>query len=159
MVSQTQATIIAALVGLIGGFVAAEISRRQKADELFFQALNFLGGKTQVRNLGIAAIELYWKQRRHREVSALLLVGVAIYLLAESDQTTEEHEKYNLERIVALLLSDTRPSARRAAQYAKLRDILRRPPPQLAAPVKGVQIDQNQRNTWAIALDRLARTR
>ncbi len=123
--SEIQATIIAARIGLIGGFVAAEFRRRQKADELYFQALNFLGGGTQLRNLGFSAIELYWTNRRHRDVSALLLVGAAIYLLTESKQTTAKHEQYNLDRIMALLLSDTQPSVKRAGAYRSLLEVLR----------------------------------
>ena len=153
--SDPSATIVAALVGLVGGFVAAEIGRRQKADELFFQALNFLGGKTQVRNLGVAAIELYWRRRRNREVSALLLVGVAIYLLTESKQTHEEHELYNLERIIALLQTDTKPSRRRADAYQKLRDVLRRTPS--ADSTKGVHVEAMVRQRWAASFDRLSK--
>jgi hypothetical protein len=143
MLSGPQATIIAGLLGLIGGFVAAEINRKQKADELFFEALKFLGGGTQVRNLGIAAIELYWEQKRHREVSVPLLVGAAIYLLTQSKQTVAEHEQYNLERIIDMLKSDHNPTQKRATAYARLHKILLQKPGQ-----RGVQVPNDLRESW-----------
>ena len=66
---QPTATLLAAIVGFVGGLIAARATYQQKSDELFFKALDFLGGGSQKRNLGIAAIELYWSNKRHRAVS------------------------------------------------------------------------------------------
>jgi hypothetical protein len=82
-VSDTAATIIGALIGFVGGLVAARAAYQQKADELFFKALDFLGGGSQKRNLSVAAIELYWSNKRHRPVSVSLLIGSALYLLVQ----------------------------------------------------------------------------
>ena len=106
MLSESTATLLGALIGFIGGLVVARYQYRQKSDELFFKALDFLKGKTQARNLGIAAIELYWANRRHRALCTSLLVGTAIYLLLESNQRAKAHELNNLCRVMQLLLSD-----------------------------------------------------
>jgi hypothetical protein len=102
-ISAPIATVIGALIGLIGGFVVAEINRRQKADELFFKALDFLQGGSQKRNLGLSAIELYWRRKRHRPLCVSLLAGSAVYLLRESKQDDASHELYNLDRIMDFL--------------------------------------------------------
>ncbi|CAM5539900.1 hypothetical protein SAFG77S_06355 [Streptomyces afghaniensis] len=104
MISQPVATLIGAAVGAVFGFAASELNRRQKVDELFFAALNFLGGGSQRRNLGISAIELYWKGKRHQKLCTSLLTGSAIYLLRQSSQRTAAHEAFNLHRIMELLL-------------------------------------------------------
>ena len=106
--SQSTASIIAAviagLVGILVGLIAASIQYRMKSDELFYKALDFLGGGSQVRNLGIAAIELSWNKRRFRTTSTALLIGSALYLLLASEQGEAPHEVYNLRRIMNHLL-------------------------------------------------------
>lgn len=102
---ESSATIIAALVGFVGGLVVAAFTFRQKADELFLAGLEYLDHGSQRRNLGIAALELSWPSRRHRVVTVQLLVGVALYLLLESEQRDAAHEVANLERIMELVTS------------------------------------------------------
>ena len=101
------ATVIVGLVGLLSGYVAAHLEFVRRTDELWLKALEFLAGQSQKRNLGIAAIELYWRKKRHRELSIPLLVGAAIYLLEESMQGSAAHEVHNLHRIMRLLLNDS----------------------------------------------------
>ena len=55
--SDAAAAIIAALIGFVGGLIVAAFTFRQKADELFLAGLQYLGGGSQERNLGIAALE------------------------------------------------------------------------------------------------------
>src|SRR5215471_3683243 len=98
------ATVIGAFIGFVGGMVTARVTYVQKSDELFFKALDFLGGGSQKRNLGIAAIELYWSNKRHRPVCVSLFIGSAIYLLIQSDQDNAAHELHNLDRIMTHLL-------------------------------------------------------
>ncbi|MEQ1764260.1 MAG: hypothetical protein ABL984_14105 [Pyrinomonadaceae bacterium] len=124
---QPTATIIAAslvfvgtFAGFVGGLVVARATYRQKSDELFFKALDFLGGGSQKRNLGIAAIELYWSNRRHRPVSVSLLIGSALYLLSESKQDDASHELHNLERIMTHLLRRESRAATSSKQYERL---------------------------------------
>jgi hypothetical protein len=117
---QPTATILSALVGFVGGLVVARATYQQKSDELFFKALDFLGGGSQKRNLGIAAIELYWSNKRHRPVSVSLLIGSAIYLLLQSGQEDAGHELHNLDRIMTRLLrTDSRRFTSRS-QYERL---------------------------------------
>jgi hypothetical protein len=103
--SGASATILAALIGFLGGLIVAAFTFRQKADELFLVGLQYLEGGTQKRNLGIAALQLSWGSRRHRRVIAQLLVGVATYLLLESKQEDAVHEVQNLRAIQRLLTS------------------------------------------------------
>ena len=120
VVDQPTATLLAALFGFIGGLVAARAAYQQKADELFFKALDFLGGGSQKRNLGIAAIELYWSNKRHRPVSVSLLVGSAIYLLYESKQDDAAHELHNLDRIMTRLVRQESRKFSTKTQYDRL---------------------------------------
>jgi hypothetical protein len=103
--SDASATVIAALIGFVGGLVVAAFTFRQKADELILAGLQYLEGGSQKRNLGIAALELSWSSSRHRIVIARLLVGVALYLLLESKQEDAAHEIENLRSIMKLLTS------------------------------------------------------
>ncbi len=124
--NQPTATIIAALVGLLVGLVAAGVQYRMKSDELFYKALDFLGGGSQVRNLGIAAIELSWKKRRFRPISTALLIGSAVYLLLASKQEEAAHEVYNLRRIMKHLLHSDTYKAGTQAEYEQLQAALQK---------------------------------
>ena len=117
---QPIATVLGALIGFIGGLVVARATYQQKSDELFFKALDFLGGGAQKRNLGIAAIELYWSNKRHRPVSVSLLIGSALYLLLQSGQEDAAHELHNLDRIMTHLLRKESRSFTSRAQYERL---------------------------------------
>ena len=117
---QPTATILAALVGFVGGLVIATATYRQKSDELFYKALDFLGGGTQNRNLGIAAIELSWDNPRHRAVSVSLLIGSALYLLLESKQKDAAHELHNLEQIMDRVLRVESKNVSTLSQYMRL---------------------------------------
>jgi len=110
--TEQQAIIIAALIGVIGtilgfagGLIVARYTIRQKADELFLDGLQYLGGGSQVRNLGIAALDLAWESERHRKYITPLIVGSALYLLLESRRKDAAHEIYNLRRLVKLLIA------------------------------------------------------
>jgi hypothetical protein len=124
--SDASATIIAALIGFVGGLVVAAFTFRQKADELFLAGLQYLEGGSQKRNLGIAALELSWSSRRHRRVIAPLLVGVALYLLSESKQQDAAHEIENLRSIMKLLTSKKGRSCLGADQRTTLLQVLRK---------------------------------
>jgi hypothetical protein len=117
---QPTATLLAAIVGFVGGLVAARATYQQKSDELFFKALDFLGGGSQKRNLGIAAIELYWSNKRHRDVSVSLLVGSALYLLYESKQEDAAHELHNLDRLMTRLVRPESRAFSTRTQYERL---------------------------------------
>ncbi len=99
-----------ALAGLaFATIVQISIDRRQrmqKTDELFLKALDFLGGGSQERNLGISAIELYWTDTRHKALCISLLIGSVIYLLSESKHKDAAHEQYNLRRMMRLITAE-----------------------------------------------------
>jgi len=98
------AAVIAALFGLMAGGFAVGYENARKKDELFYKALDFLGGGSQERNLGIAAIELYGTKKKHHALSVSLLIGSAIYLLKESKQKDAAHELNNLNRMMTFIL-------------------------------------------------------
>jgi hypothetical protein len=93
------------LIGVAGTLVVQRYVIRQKAHELFLTSLEHLDGGSQEPNLGISALEFYWKDYAS-EVQLIVpsLVGAAIYLLTESKQGEAQHERYNLKRIMRLLL-------------------------------------------------------
>ena len=155
---QPTATILAALVGFVGGLVAATVAYlvargtyQQKSDELFFKALDFLGGGSQNRNLGISAIEMSWSNKRHRPVCVSLFIGSAIYLLLQSGQKDAAHELHNLDRIMTHLL---RPDAARwtsALQYQRLLDAVRKA--QQPNRTAGLTVEPGKLKEWEGKLD------
>jgi hypothetical protein len=151
--SDPAATIIGALIGFVGGLVAARAAYQQKADELFFKALDFLGGGSQKRNLGIAAIELYWSNKRHRPVSVSLLIGSALYLLAESKQEDAAHELHNLDRIMTHLLRKESRDATSKAQYQRLLAAIKGA--QEPNRTTGLQVPKQQIESWEKAVTSL----
>ena len=108
--SDATGAIIAALIGFIGGLIVAAYTFRQKSEELFLTGLQFLEGGSQKRNLGIAAMELSWTNKRYRRIITSIFVGVASYLLLESKQEDAAHELKNLDRVMKILTS---PKGRR----------------------------------------------
>jgi hypothetical protein len=147
------ATIMAALVGFVGGLVAARATFQQKSDELFFKALDFLGGGSQKRNLGIAAIELYWSNKRHRPVSVSLLIGSALYLLSESKQDDASHELHNLDRIMTHLLRHESRAATSRTQYQRLLSALQTA--QLPDRNGGLNVPVTKLSEWEIGVKAL----
>jgi hypothetical protein len=111
-VSQAVAIVIGAAIGAAFGVVSAAVKERsarksaekQRAVGLFATALDFLGGGTQRRNLGVAAISMYWREfPRYTQLCVEMLIGSAIYLLTESKQKDAGHEIFNFHRIMDLL--------------------------------------------------------
>src|ERR1700741_4642535 len=107
------ATLIASGGGFVLGLLTATLQFRQKREELFLKALDWLGGGSQNRNVGISAVELYlagdsrWAEltgNRFRDVAVALLTGSAIYLISGSERKDSAIEVHNLERIIVLLL-------------------------------------------------------
>jgi hypothetical protein len=137
-ISTSEATIYAALIALFGtllgfaiGTITTAINYRQKQDELFFGALQFLRGGSQNRNLGVAAIQLYWDRHRHRSLCVALLSGSAIYLLLASKQGTAAHEINNLNRIMDILLNNKNLTKDQKPHYEALLDaIIRKQSPE-----------------------------
>jgi hypothetical protein len=147
---QSTATILAALVGFVGGLVTARTTFQQKSDELFFKALDFLGGGSQQRNLGIAAIELYWSNKRHRPISVSLLVGSAIYLLSESKQEDASHELHNLDRIMTRLLRRESRASTSRMQYRRLLSAVQAA--QAPNRTRGLHVPQEQLSNWDVGI-------
>ena len=155
--TQPQGTIVAAIIAFCGGLITAGRVYRQKSDELFFNALNFLKGGSQNRNLGIAAIELYWRKTRHRPLCVSLLAGSAIYLIRGSKSAGAAHEIYNLRRIMQLLLS-VRVSRRGRSAYEALRGVVdeeRADRSKPGATPTGVHIDTPTLDSWSTQLTAL----
>jgi hypothetical protein len=123
--SEAEGIIIGALVGAICGLAAARVTAKREADALFLTALAFLGGGTQKRNLGLSAIELYWKEYpQHKRLCTSLLVGSAIYLLLRSNQKDAAHEVYNLHRIMDYILDDRSYDGKLRKRYESLLEAL-----------------------------------
>jgi len=152
-VDQPTATIIGALLGFLGGLATARAAYQQKGDELFFKALDFLGGGSQKRNLGIATIEMYWSNKRHRPVSVSLLIGSAIYLLLESGQEDAAHEVHNLERIMTHLLRSESRSFSSRSQYERLLEAVRTA--QQPHRTGGLKVQASRLKEWESAVQLL----
>jgi hypothetical protein len=152
-VSGAGATIIAALIGFIGGLVAARYTFRQKADELFLSGLQYLSGGSQNRNLGIAALGLAWESRRHRKHIAPLLVGSVIYLLLESKQDDAAHEIHNLWRLCELLLAAKNSGDLRLEDQESLFRAIDKKLQSGASNRPGLVLDATQLASWRTKID------
>lgn len=150
--SDAAATILAALIGFVGGLIVAAYTFRQKADELFLAGLQYLAGGSQKRNLGIAALELSWRSRRHRAFIAPLLVGVASYLLLESKQEDAAHELENLRRAMRLLTSHKGRSSLGDEGKAALLDALKRKR-QHPGTAPGLWVAAKQLDDWIKSIE------
>lgn len=149
------ATVLPSLVAIVGLAVAALsnwLTYRQRSDELYFNTLDWLTGKTQRRNVGIAAIEAHWSDRRFKSLSISPLVNQAIYLLLWSDQRESEHELDNLYRIMDLLLSVERDRIRDDpqlhARFQSLREALAKAQTTLGTRKKGLKVPTEKLETW-----------
>ncbi|WP_146193980.1 hypothetical protein [Streptomyces sp. MA5143a] len=145
--------LVGGVVGLIVGLVGAEINRRHKADELFFKALEFVKRGTQNRNVGISAVELYWGRKRRRPLCVGFMVGSAIYLLRESGQGAAAHERFNLDRIMALL-SKYAPKGESVPHYCALLEAVKA---KRAGRRGGIVVDDDQLEEWEKQLNRLTK--
>lgn len=99
-------TIVALIFGGLGWVLAViqTIQRHQevRANQLL-DALGYLTGKTQARNVGIAILQgLAPRSRQFRGAVVPLLANQAIYLLEESGEGSKAHEVENLRRIMNL---------------------------------------------------------
>lgn len=93
--------IFAALQALLGHLERKCVRR----DQHIFEALQWFGGGTQKRNIGISIVEGHWEEVSHLgRVLVTLLVNQAIYLLTHSKEGASSHEYNNLQRIMRLLL-------------------------------------------------------
>jgi hypothetical protein len=108
-------------------------ARRQKREDNFFSSLEWLTGKSQRRNVGIAAVEFFWSAdegpkdqiERFKSLSIDALSNTAMYLLLESDQGFAVHESNNLRRIMQFLISVTPEEAEKhSLQYKDLNSAL-----------------------------------
>jgi hypothetical protein len=134
--------IIAAIVAFFGSVLVAYLNqreaRRQTREDNFFRALEWLTGGTQKRNVGIAAVEFFWKDKkrlflrnhkgqveRFRSLGIDALSNSAMYLLLQSEQGIAVHEANNLSRIMQFLLSVPQEEAKKhALQYEDLKSAL-----------------------------------
>ncbi|MDJ0570316.1 MAG: hypothetical protein QNJ53_14915 [Pleurocapsa sp. MO_192.B19] len=158
--SNQQAIIIGALIGGAFGFAGAVITalinrhatKQKRADDLFATALDFMGGGTQRRNLGIAAIALYWRQfPQYKQLCVEMLVGTAIYLICESEQKDKPHELFNLHRIMNLLEKlQTRGGDNSVREgYNRLKDVVNdRLSNYRAEPRKGLWVSKSDLEKW-----------
>ncbi|VVB97551.1 Uncharacterised protein [uncultured archaeon] len=153
----TISEIITLIVALGGWGLAAFIAwlnYRQKSDEIFYHALDWLSGKSQRRNLGIAAIEAYWENNRFRDMSISLLINSAIYLILESHQEDAEHELNNLSRMMNLVLNVKQVSKRHRFHYNSLYDALKKAKSR-EKQEKGLVIPGEKLDEWSRRLETL----
>jgi hypothetical protein len=159
------AAIFGALGIVLGAVTTAAFSHRRERmlqeNKIFFESLEWLTKGRQRRNVGIAAIAAFQKNKRLRTFSIPLLIGTAIYLLRESSKdekadkekadkekadkekadkekadkgeqsgpNTTEHDLYNMDRIMRLLLRITDKQSKKQVQelkadYERLLEIL-----------------------------------
>jgi hypothetical protein len=110
--TEAAAVVAAGVIGgafaVIGSLITALLAQRETQRDRAQDALNWMTGKTQSRNVGIAAIEASWDRRwrsgKFRRLTTPVLCGTALYLISYSNEKDAPHELYNLDRIMWLLL-------------------------------------------------------
>ncbi len=150
--------IVGGIFGAIGAWLTHKVAEQKRADALFSNALEFMGGGTQRRNLGIAAISLYWREfPQHSQLCAEMLTGSAIYLLTESEQEGASHEVFNLHRIMTLL-KDISPRLTNRACYQRLEEVIgQRLSPYEERPKRGLWVKKVELENWQHDLQRVTR--
>ena len=122
--------------GTVALAVIAWAESKRSKQEMFVNALQWLGGGSQQRNVGLAIIEAnlspgWWEKQTQRllgtnrmllRIYVPLLIGSAIYLLLESDHPDASHELYNLKRLMILLLRDPKQTEQFRCNFECLRD-------------------------------------
>jgi hypothetical protein len=163
--TEPMATIIGAisgavfggLFGTIGALLTLKAAERKRADALFSTALQFMGGGSQRRNLGIASISMYWREfPQYKNLCAQILIGSALYLLTESEQKDKAHETYNLHRIMDLLEEIGSDLKKREGHkrlekvgYKRLREVIDKLTVAYnPKPEKGLWVKKSDLETW-----------
>ena len=83
--------------------VVALFRHKQKSNEIFFDALQYLTGYTaKQRSVGITVIEGYWNQKRYRDLSISLISNQSIYLLVGIKAENYAMEVVNLYQMMNL---------------------------------------------------------
>jgi hypothetical protein len=159
------AYLIAAAVGAVALYLSQWLAARESARTRAQEALKWMTGNTQRRNVGLGAIEALWSEptqwkvlrslgrlarpgatsAQFRQLVTPILCGSAVYLLAASKQGDKPHELYNLVRIMNLLTSATAVTDEDGylAVLKALRDTCR---PGRTGP--GVIVDERRSYEW-----------
>jgi hypothetical protein len=172
--------VVAALIGFVGGLVgaligglvtiqvarlqieagAAELLRERREQQISAALQNFTGG-SQKRNVGISVIEQYWSVLPERRPNLRsLLINQSIYLLMNSEEVHDWHERDNLTRMMRLVLDGHNDPAVRAlypnlcrAVEERLRQIPAGGTQRASTPnMTGVDVDQATLRGWQAAL-------
>jgi hypothetical protein len=175
--------VVGALIGFVGAVLGALISglitwrvakdqikvaneqietERASAEKArIYTALHHFTGGTQNRNVGIAVIEQSWTAMPDTKALVRpLLVNQAIYLLTNSKEVNDLHERDNLKRIMSLVLDgNTDPDVRRfypdlrEAVRGRLDDIPGNQTKRTHDPkLRGVEVEKEMLETWQEAL-------
>jgi hypothetical protein len=173
----SQATpLLAAIVGFFGLIVGATVgallnqrgNRKLQEIKIFFDSLEWFTKGRQRRNVGITAVEAVQTNPRLGSFSIPLLIGTAIFLLRESHDEEEnesgkmvhvpnrtEHDLYNMDRIMALLLSKENTAvlenkiAQKRKAYKRLHDTIKNQPDwEKQNPKKGLRVKHEDLDNW-----------
>jgi hypothetical protein len=103
---------IGAVAAIIGALITALLAQRETQRSRAQEALDWMTGDSQRRNVGIATIESSWeprwRRRKFRRLVTPVLCGTALYLISASNQKDAPHEVHNLDRVMALLMTSSR---------------------------------------------------
>jgi hypothetical protein len=89
---------LSVLVAFAGVYVTRQFNNKQMENrrwELIQSSFNWLAGRTQNRNIGIAVAEHFWeKEPEYRKTWLRLFVNQAVYLLADQfDRKAQDHKR------------------------------------------------------------------
>jgi|SRR5919205_2066914 hypothetical protein len=133
---------IVAIVAVIVGY----LERRQaREDDRLGQTLDYFGGGSQRRSIGISLIEGLWiKKPRHHDVIVPLVANQIVYLLL-STESVDAHNERNLVRLFMILKSVPNFRDRYATSWGDVADAIHR---KLEGEPKGIPITKPTLNAW-----------
>jgi hypothetical protein len=126
----------AVLVGGIAALVAVSIHRREQVAQIIIAALEHMGGKTQERSAGLAALDVMTHRAKRRAIALRRVwkvyspaVGRQLfrqltYVLNYGENRCKDHEIENLIVMFGWLLDDNRFQFDALEERSRLRDSL-----------------------------------
>ena len=137
---------VVAIVALIIGYRERKQSREE---ERLGQTLDYFGGGSQKRSIGIALIEGLWvKNPRHHDVIVPPVANQIVYLLL-STESLDAHNERNLIRLFMIFKSIPNLRERYDLPWGDVADAINK---KLEGEPKGIALTPSTLNAWMKAL-------
>jgi hypothetical protein len=149
---QIAQTILASggwLVAIVALVIGYRERKQGREEERLGQTLDYFGGGSQKRSIGIALIEGIWVNKpRHHDVIVPLVANQIVYLLL-STESVDAHNERNLVRLFMILKSIPNLNEKYWDRRCDVADAIFR---KLEGEKKGIPVTSVTLNIWRQAL-------